>query len=408
MFTQKPVITGLGVVSPLGSDLEQIVSKLANGQTGVKPHETMSNVHVAPVAEYDKLKHVSRKLLRRMETINHFSLNAVGDALAMAGLDEQQRSETGILVGTGFAGLESVVKHKEDLLDVGIKKLRPVNFPTTVYNATAGLLSIQYGLHNVNTTLTGMNMPSEFALLYACVLIEKGQAERVVVLGADACTDPLLYGLDKLNVLANGDQAPVAFGQNSNGIAMGEGATAIVVESSQSALARNATPIAEIEAIEQYHGADSLYDYSDSSAGMEKVLQRMMARSSSTLNDFDLISLSANGASKLDALEQNALTNTKDSTTQADATANNASPLQCAYTTLSDYIGSFPGAGIMRLVMATAAMQQKSAIAPLQDKQQVEPSMFQQLSNSAGQNQRLLHVANGIGGGSIAISINVK
>ena len=90
MFEKKIVITGMGCVSPLSSDIPQALSALSEGHSGIKIGDDQRYCYYsANVSDYEPTKHVSAKILRRMERVNHFALNAVGDALAMAGLNNE-------------------------------------------------------------------------------------------------------------------------------------------------------------------------------------------------------------------------------------------------------------------------------------------------------------------------------
>ena len=209
MFSEKIVVPGMGLVSPLGSDINQAVERLQRGESGVKAvADNTYSPFLANVQDYDATRYVARSKLRRMESLNHYAINAAGDALAMAGLLQKNEAgeaipleDVGVLVGTGYAGIESVIKHQKCLFDDGIEMLRPVHFPTTVYNATAGMIAIEHQLKGINSTLTGLDMPGEYALLYACILLQKQPEAKILVIGADSYNDRLQQGLYSLGFL---------------------------------------------------------------------------------------------------------------------------------------------------------------------------------------------------------------
>ncbi len=402
MFTEKIVVTGLGMVSPLGSDPGKAVERLQQGESGVQavagnPYSPF----LANVRDYDATRFVARSKLRRMENLNHYAINAAGDALVMAGLLQRNDQgealpleDVGVLVGTGYAGIESVIKHQKCLFDEGIEMLRPVHFPTTVYNATAGMIAIEHQLQGINSTLTGLDMPGEYALLYACILLQKQPHSKILVIGADAYNDRLQQGLYSLGLLTQAQSATPfrAFEQGSDGIVMGEGAGALVLETESSARARGVEILAEIAGIFQNSSADHPYGYASSPDASSKALEQLTRASGKSLQDYDLINLSANGVPPLDKLESNLLEQLDLGTT--------------ACRTLSDYIGIFPGAGMLRLLLAIASFKHRQQIRSLQNGNtlaSVEPALHQPLENF----DSFIHLANGLGGNAMAIDVRM-
>lgn len=402
MFSEKIVVTGMGMVSPLGSDINEAVERLQRGESGVKSvAENSYSPFLANVQDYDATRYVARSKLRRMESLNHYAINAAGDALAMAGLlkkNDQGEAlpleDVGVLVGTGYAGIESVIKHQKCLFDDGIEMLRPVHFPTTVYNATAGMIAIEHQLKGINSTLTGLDMPGEYALLYACILLQKQTDAKILVIGADSYNDRLQQGLYSLGFLTQTKREKPyrAFEKGSDGIIMGEGAGALLLETESSARARGATILAEIAGVFQNSSADQPYNYAATPAAASKVIEQLTQASGKAVADYDLINLSANGVPPLDKLESRLLEKLEVSNTPC--------------RTLSDYIGIFPGAGMLRLLLAIASFKQRRQIQSLQNGNTfstVEPVLHKPLENF----DSFIHLANGLGGNAMAIDVRM-
>lgn len=402
MFTEKIVVTGMGMVSPLGSDITKAVERLQQGESGVQPAaENPYSPFLASVQDYDATRFVPRSKLRRMESLNHYAINAAGDALSMAGLLQRNEQgepvpleDVGVLVGTGYAGIESVIKHQKSLFDEGIEKLRPVHFPTTVYNATAGMIAIEHQLRGINSTLTGLDMPGEYALLYACILLQKQPESKILVIGADSYNDRLQQGLYSLGLLtqAKGDKPHRAFEHGTDGIVMGEGAGALLLETESSARARGAEILAEIAGVFQSSSADQPYGYGQTPEAPNKALAQLTRASGKSIQDYDLINLSANGIPLLDKLESSLLEQLEPGTTPC--------------RTLSDYIGIFPGAGMVRLLLAIASFRQRQQIRSLQNGKtlaSVEPALHKPLENF----DSFIHLANGLGGNAMAIDVRM-
>lgn len=398
MFNEKIVVSGMGMVGPLGSDINLAIGRLASGESGIKVNDDNEYCHyLAPVQDYDATRYVAAAKLRRMEALNHYAINAVGDALLMAGITPEQtaqRNDTGVLVGTGYAGIESVIKHQKCLFDDGIKMLRPVHFPTTVYNATAGMIAIEHQLKGINSTVTGLDMPGEYALLYAAVLLQKQPHSKVVVLGADSYNDRLQQGLHSLGFLAKSqNESPSrAFEPSCDGIIMGEGAAALVLETEASARQRGATIYAEINGIYQHSSADDPYSYARQPSAMKQIIQDLEQTNGQTLRDFNLLSLSANGVPPLDQLERRFI--------------EEVGVVDIPCRTLCDYIGAFPGAGMLRLLLSIASFRRGSHIHSLQG-DQTAPSVNKLLHRPIREFNNLIHFANGLGGNAMAIDVRV-
>jgi len=108
-------------------------------------------------------------------------------------------------VGTGFSGLRSVVEHQKKFLRGGIRGLSPAHFPNTVYNASAGLAAIELGVAGPNSTVTGVDVSGEHAVLYGAMMLRQGMAERVLVVGVDEISQALAEGFADLGLLDEGD-----------------------------------------------------------------------------------------------------------------------------------------------------------------------------------------------------------
>ncbi len=395
MFNSKIVITGMGIVSPLGSDFSSVVSRLSSGESGVVENTRDEfGQYVGFANDYEPNKFVPKKKIRRMETVNHFSINAVGDALEMADIADDEREDVGVLVGTGFAGIESVVKHQKSLHEDKIQMLRPVHFPTTVYNATAGLIAIEHKLKGINSTITGIDLPSEYAFLYALINLQKSPDSKVVVVGGDASSTYVRQGLNSIGFLdrRQRNEPRRMFEQGASGITMGEGAVALVLETEASANARGANIIARVDGIQQSCTGDRPFSYDRSPESINKSVKKVLAQSNATLSDIDLVSLSANGSPQLDIAEQAFI---------CDANAD------IPVRSLCDQIGAFPGGGLVRLSLALAAMREGKNIGHIERNTDINSQVLERLTQPVEKFDRLLHVGTGLGGNSMAMDLRV-
>jgi len=396
MFNSKIVITGIGIVSPLGSDLSSLASNLENGDSGVVENtRDKYGQYVGFIRDYEPNKFVPKKKIRRMELVNHMAINAVGDSLQMAEIADSEREDIGVLVGTGFAGVGSVVKHQESLHEDKIEMLRPIHFPTTVSNATAGLIAIEHRLKGINSTINGIDLPSEYALLYALLNIQKNPSSKIVVVGADESNSYVRQGLSSIGYL---DRRPRnkprrMYEQNASGITMGEGAAALVLETEESAKKRGARVIARIQGLEQASTGGRPFSYDRSPDSISKATAKLFAEVGAELSDFNLVSLSANGSPHLDVAESKFICGSSPSV---------------PFRSLCDYIGAFPGGGLVRLSLALAAMLEGKDIKPLERDLHGNSQLSERISQPLTNFERLLHVGTGLGGNSVAIDLRVN
>jgi 3-oxoacyl-(acyl-carrier-protein) synthase len=237
-------------------------------------------------------------------------------------------------------------------------------------------------------------MPGEYALLYACILLQKQPNTKILAIGADSYNDRLQQGLYSLGFLtqAKRDNPYRAFEKGSDGIIMGEGAAALLLETESSARARGAEILAEISGVFQNSSADQPYNYAATPIAAIKVIEQLTQASGKSLGDYDLLNLSANGVPPLDKLESGMLEQLS------------VSDIPCR--TLNDYIGIFPGAGLLRLLLAIASFKHRRQMKSLQNGNTlpiVEPMLHKPLEKF----DQFVHLTNGLGGNAMAIDVRV-
>ena len=393
------VITGMGFVTPLGCESHQVLESVLCAETAIRKKQipTLSGSEVsvwnASVDEFDATKYVPKKKLRRMDNVNKFAINACGDALFDAGITDDLKQNCGVLVGTGFSGLSSVAKHNQKLHADGIEALSPIHFPTTVYNATAGMVAIEHQLSAVNSTITGMDQCSEYALLYAMLLLRQGQADRVVVIGADELSDPQQIGLRNLGLLSR-DGNHAAFSNKNDGLIMSEGAVAIVLEKESLARQRGAKMYARITGFGQFNASDSQFSYSESTQGARIAVDQALTQAGLASDQIGLVSCSANGSSGLNALESALISELFDA---------GAVPVRA----FNSVMGSYPGVGVGRLALSILALK-NSSLEKLGQGLDADFDMQPYLSKSLdAEKASILHLSNGVGGSALAITLEV-
>jgi 3-oxoacyl-[acyl-carrier-protein] synthase II len=368
----KIAVTGIGLVSALGCTTEDAVVALRTGRSGVRPAADLTGQpRAGQVSAFDPGRYVPKKKLRRMEAVNCYVIAATRMALEQAALDEAGRRGCGIVVGTGFAGLVSVIQHHEQFLDLGIGQLSPLHFPTTVYNASAGLAAIELGLTGPNTTLTGLDLPAEHALLYAALMLRGGMARQLVLVGADELSEALLRGLTEIGLVADAEGA--------GGLVPGEGAAALVLELEETARARGASVLGTIEGVGVASAGPvalgERFDYAPGAA--DAAVGQALGQAGLDAQAIGWISLGANGSPQL---------------ASAEASVRTRLPADRPLAELKRFTGEFPGSGALRLALGLVCA--RAGFVPALGG-----------STGPGADRPFLHLGLGIGGNAAAVVV---
>ncbi len=267
MTTTRIVITGMGLVTPLGCGTDTVWQRLLNGQSGIGTIDRydisaepvtiagqVPTVDEDPEAGLDLGTIISTKELRRMGLFTAYALAAAEQAIVQAGWQPQcsgDQAATATIIATGIGGFPTITQAQNTLTTKGYKRISPFVVPSFLANLAAGNLSIKYGFKGPMGTPVTACAAGLQAIGDGARLIRNGEAEVALVGGAEACIDPLaIAGFHALKALStqqdNPAQASRPFDASRDGFVMGEGAGLMVIESLEHALARGAQPLAEI------------------------------------------------------------------------------------------------------------------------------------------------------------------
>jgi len=265
---RRIVVTGMGVVSPLGCGVEAAWARLIAGRSGLRtlsdntaadlPARVVASVpDIAedPEAGFDPDRAAPRKDQRKMDRFIQFALLAADEAIAQARWtpeDAHQRERTAIVIGSGVGGFPAIVDAVRTTDARGVRRLSPFTVPGFLVNLAAGQISIRYGFKGPLGAPVTACAASVQAIGDAARLILAGEADVAVCGGAEACIDRVSLGaFAAARALSTGfndtpTRASRPFDRDRDGFVMGEGAGIMVIESLDHALARGAPPIAEL------------------------------------------------------------------------------------------------------------------------------------------------------------------
>ncbi len=258
MIKQRVVVTGMGVVSPLGTDIKTFWSNLTQGTSGAGPVTRFDpagfNTRIAAeVKNFNPADFIDKKELRRMDRFTHFALAAAKMALGDAGLDltKVDRDRVGVVLGSGIGGLETLEEQHNVLLNRGPDRISPFFIPMIISNMGAGQIAITYGLRGNNITMVSACASSNHALGESFRLLQRKEVDVVISGGSEAPITPLgVAGFIAMKALTTRNDTPEKasrpFDLKRDGFLIGEGAAILILETLEHALKREAKIYAEI------------------------------------------------------------------------------------------------------------------------------------------------------------------
>jgi len=255
---RRVVITGMGVVSPVGSTVEKFWENLTAGKSGIGRITKFDTegypVQIAgEVKDFDPLEYFDRKEVRRTDPFIQFAVGAAVQAVKEAGLEESDVDKTrvGVLIGSGIGGLTTIEEQHRILLEKGPRRISPFCVPMEIINMASGLVSIRFGYKGPNISVVTACATGTHAIGEAYRTIQYGDADVMVAGGAESCITPLaVAGFAAAKALSTRNDEPEKasrpFEKNRDGFVMGEGAGIVVLEELEHAKRRGAKILAEV------------------------------------------------------------------------------------------------------------------------------------------------------------------
>lgn len=317
---RRVVITGMGVLSPLGNSVEEMWERAVGGQSGlarltlVDPEGYPCQVG-GEVKDFDPTQHMDRKDARRMARFSQLAVAASKQAVAHAGLDLDRidRSRAGTVVGNGGGGLPETDQAMRTILGRGGMKVDPLYVAKFLPNMAAGNVTIQLGLLGYTNTVTTACAAATQAIGDATEVIRRGHADVMLAGGAEAGISELgLAGFCSMRALTTSyNDRPEAssrpFDRNRDGFAPAEGAGMLVLEELDHARARGAEPLAEIIGYGVSADAQFLVAPPDDGAGAARAMVTAMADAGIAPEEIDYISAHATATEIGDIAETRAI-----------------------------------------------------------------------------------------------------
>ena len=259
MARRRVVVTGLGIVCPVGNTVEEAWQNILAGRSGIaqitKFDTTTFPVQFAgEVKNFDITSYISAKDARRMDDFIHFGLAAGIQAVRDAGLDKENAVDlerVGVAIGSGIGGLPLIEATNEEYLAGGIRKVSPFFVPGSIINMISGNLSIMYGFKGPNIAHVSACTTGTHSIGEASRIIEYGDADVMIAGGAESTVSPLgMGGFCSARALSTRNDDPTTasrpWDKDRDGFVLGEGAGVMVLEEYEHAKARGAKIYAEL------------------------------------------------------------------------------------------------------------------------------------------------------------------
>jgi len=261
MQNNRVVVTGLGVVSPLGNEVREFWQNLLTGKSGVADITKFDTTDfdtkfAAEVTDFKPDDHIERKEARRMDLFTQYAIAAADKAIADSGIDLEQtaKERIGVIVASGIGGIDTLEKQSRVLFERGPQRISPFFIPMLISDIAPGYISIRHGLKGPNFSTVSACASSSHAIGEAFRTIRLGEADVMVCGGAEASITALgVGGFNSMKALSTRNDAPEKasrpFDKNRDGFVMGEGAGIVLLESLEHARSRGAKIYGEIAGV---------------------------------------------------------------------------------------------------------------------------------------------------------------
>ena len=258
MSKRRVVVTGLGIVSPVGNDVASVWANLLAGRSGItnitKFDASEYSVNIAgEVKDFDVLQHLGSKEARGMDTFIHYGLAAGIQAFRDSGIEvtEENAERIGVAIGSGIGGLPMIEENSITMDHKGMRRVSPFMIPGSIINMISGHMSIMHGLKGPNIAIVTACTTGTHCIGEAARMIQYGDADVMVAGGAEATVSKLaIAGFGNMRALSTRNDDPAAasrpWDKDRDGFVLGEGAGVLVLEEYEHAKARGAKIYAEI------------------------------------------------------------------------------------------------------------------------------------------------------------------
>ncbi len=304
---RRVVVTGMGIISPLGIGVEDNWSAVCNGNSGIGPitrfdSEPFPVKFAGEVKDFDPEKFMSHKEVKKMDRFIHFAVAAGQSALEDSGYEitDKNAERVGVQVGVGLGGLPAIEKYHDTYNERGVRKITPFFIPMVIANLASGQVSIHTGAKGPNTCVVTACATGTHSIGDAARLIQYGDADVMIAGGTESVITPLCVGgfhaakaLSTRNDDPQGASRP--FDKDRDGFVIGEGCGVVVLEEYESAKKRGAKIYGEFAGYALNGDAYHITSTSPNGEGAARCMN--LALNNAGINKEDIDYINAHGTS---------------------------------------------------------------------------------------------------------------
>ena len=315
---REVVVTGLGMVSPVGANVEDGWDSLVAGRSGIGLVTSFdASAYEYPIAGevdgFDVTDHVDAKLRRRIDRSTAFAIAAAKEAVADAQLEvnAEQPGAVGVLLGTGMGGAHLMIEQQRILEEKGPRRISPFLITSFLPDTASGLVAIALGARGPNFAVSAACATGGAAVGEAAETIARGEAEVMIAGGFEAPLQPIYYaGFNAMKALATHEDPTKAvrpFDKDRNGFILGEGAGTLILESREHAEARGAKIYARWEGAATSNDAFDMVAAAEDGRGINEAMRRALDRADLTPDRISYINAHGTGTPLNDRVETRAI-----------------------------------------------------------------------------------------------------
>ncbi|WP_086931334.1 beta-ketoacyl-ACP synthase II [Agarilytica rhodophyticola] len=317
MSRKRVVVTGLGIVSSVGHNVQQSWDSIVNGRSGVAKISSFDASAFgtqisASVKDFDVSPYLEAKEARKMDVFMQYGMAAGIQAVEDSGLevDEENAARMGCIIGSGIGGLESIEETTLTINEKGPRRVSPFFVPGSIINMIAGNLSIRYGFKGINLAIATACSTGTHCIGLAAREIIHGAADVMVAGGAEMATSPVgIGGFGAARALSKNNDNPLGasrpWDKSRDGFVLGDGAGVLVLESLEHAQKRGAKIYAELAGFGA--SGDAHHITMPSGAGAELSMQNALNDAQISPSDVEYINAHGTSTPAGDIAESNAI-----------------------------------------------------------------------------------------------------
>lgn len=301
MAKRRVVITGLGLISPVGNSVEEGWRNVRDGKSGIRPIESFdasafTTRFAGTIVDFDITEYMEPKEARKCDPFIHFGIAATKQAVEDSGIEvtEANAHRIGVIMGSGIGGVETIEANHEKWLNSGPRRISPFFVPSSIINMISGHISIMYGLRGPNLAVVTACTTATHCIGLAARLIQYGEADLMYAGGAEHAITPLgLGGFCAARALSQRNDDPASASRpwdvDRDGFVLSDGAACLALEEYEHARARGATIYGELVGFGMSGDAFHITAPSDDGLGARLCMANALADAGLTPDQVDYI-----------------------------------------------------------------------------------------------------------------------